>query len=194
MSAWFIKAGEYIQQSETQIGFVATNSITQGEQVAQLWPLLFDRCILEIAFAHRTFAWGSDARGMAHVHVVIIGLTKRADAPQQKRLFSYETLNSEPHESLHTVLSPYLFDAGGLTDPRIVVKESALPLNGLPRLLSGSNPLMDGHYIFNAEERAAFLQEEPNAEQYLRPFVGSREFLQGGKRWTFGLRRLTRRT
>ena len=77
VTAWFIKAGEYIQQSETQIGFVATNSITQGEQVAQLWPLLFDRCKLDIAFAHRTFAWGSDARGMAHVHVVIIGLVKR---------------------------------------------------------------------------------------------------------------------
>ena len=61
VSAWFIKAGEYIQQTEAQIGFVATNSITQGEQVAQLWPLLFDRCRLDIAFAHRTFAWGSDA-------------------------------------------------------------------------------------------------------------------------------------
>ena len=77
VAAWFIKAGEYIRQSEAQIGFVATNSITQGEQVAQLWPLLFDRCKLDIAFAHRTFAWGSDARGMAHVHVIIIGLTKQ---------------------------------------------------------------------------------------------------------------------
>ena len=91
VTAWFIKAGEYIQQSEAQIGFVATNSITQGEQVAQLWPLLFDRCKLDIAFAHRTFAWGSDARGMAHVHVVIIGLAKQGEALQEKRLFSYET-------------------------------------------------------------------------------------------------------
>ena len=57
VGAWFIKAGEYVQQSATRIGFVATNSITQGEQVAQLWPILFDRCKLDIAFAHRTFAW-----------------------------------------------------------------------------------------------------------------------------------------
>ena len=77
VTAWFIKAGEYIQQSEAQIGFVSTNSITQGEQVAQLWPILFDHCKLDIAFAHRTFAWGSDARGVAHVHVVIIGLVKQ---------------------------------------------------------------------------------------------------------------------
>src|SRR5690606_22284915 len=44
-----------------RIAFVATNSIVQGEQVAQLWPLLFDRFGLEIAFAHRTFSWGSEA-------------------------------------------------------------------------------------------------------------------------------------
>ena len=60
-------------------------------------------------------------------------------------------------------------------------------MNGLPPLLSGSQPIDDGNYIFKAEERAAFLQEEPNAEQYLRSFVGSREFLQGGERWILAL-------
>ena len=187
VSAWFIKAGEYIQQSKGQIGFVATNSITQGEQVAQLWPLLFDRCKLEIAFAHRTFTWGSDARGMAHVHVVIIGLAKREAAAREKRLFSYETVTSEPHESRHTALSPYLFDASGLTDPQIVVKEESRQINGLPKLIIGSKPIDGGHYIFKADERAAFLQEEPNAEPYLRPFVGSREFLHDGERWILHL-------
>ena len=78
VAAWFLKAAQYIQPGNARIGFVATNSITQGEQVSLLWPALFDRWKLEIAFAHRTFAWGSDARGVAHVHVsVIIGLTKR---------------------------------------------------------------------------------------------------------------------
>ena len=183
VTAWFIKAGEYIQQSEARIGFVSTNSITQGEQVAQLWPLLFDRCKLEIAFAHRTFAWGSDARGMAHVHVVIIGLVKQGAALREKRLFSYNTPKDEPHESHHAALSPYLFDAGGLTDSRIVVKEESQQINGLPKLIIGSKPIDGGHYIFKADERAAFLHQEPNAEPYLRPYVGSREFLQGGERW-----------
>ena len=61
-------------------------------------------------------------------------------------------------------------------------------MNGLPPLLSGSQPIDDGNYIFKADERAAFLQEEPNAEPYLRPFVGSREFLQGGERWILALK------
>ena len=187
VTAWFLKAGEYVQQSTAQIGFVATNSITQGEQVAQLWPILFDRCKLDIAFAHRTFAWGSDARGMAHVHVVIIGLAKRGNAPREKRLFSYDAPKGDPQESQHAALSPYLFDAGGLADARVVVKGSAQALNGLPKLIIGSKPIDGGHYIFNADERSAFLREEPSAQPYLRPFVGSREFLQGGERWILHL-------
>ena len=43
VTAWFIKAGEYVQTSNARIGFVSTNSITQGEQVAQLWPIMFER-------------------------------------------------------------------------------------------------------------------------------------------------------
>ncbi len=187
VTAWFFKAGEYVQNSTTRIGFVATNSITQGEQVAQLWPILFERLKLEIAFAHRTFAWGSDARGMAHVHVVIIGLAKRDDAPRQKRLFSYETVNGDPQQSQPIALSPYLFDASGLTDAGVVVREAHLPINGLPRLIIGSKPIDGGHYIFKVDERATFLREEPGAEPYMRPFVGSREFLQGGERWILHL-------
>ena len=192
VTAWFITAGEYIRKSgppgeRGRIGFVATNSITQGEQVAQLWPILFGRCGLEIAFAHRTFAWGSDARGMAHVHVVIIGLTKRGDAPKEKRLFSYDDPKGEPHESRHEVLSPYLFDAGGLADPRVVVKESARPLNGLPPLLSGSQPIDNGNYIFDADQRAAFLMEEPAAEKFMHLYIGAREHIQGGSRWILAL-------
>jgi hypothetical protein len=115
--AWFVKAGEYLRQSKARIGFVATNSITQGEQVAQLWPRLFERYALEIAFAHRTFAWMSDARGKAHVHCVIVGLTRRDDEPKEKRLFSYDDIKGDPKESKHGVLSPYLIDASKFLRP-----------------------------------------------------------------------------
>ena len=187
VTAWFIRAGEYVQNSAARIGFVATNSITQGEQVAQLWPILFERHRLEIAYSHRTFAWGSDARGMAHVHVVIIGLAKREDARRQKRLFSYDTPKSDPQQTHHTALSPYLFDAGGLSDPRVVVREASRPLNGLPPLLSGSQPIDDGNYIFDADQRVSFLSEEPAAEKFMRPYVGAREHIQGGERWILAL-------
>ena len=131
VAAWFVKAGEYARTGNARIGFVATNSITQGEQVAQLWPVLFDRCKLEIAFAHRTFAWGSDARGKAHVHVVVLGLDRREAARPEKRLFGYPDIDGEPEESRHAALSPYLFDAGGLADSHLTVREQSAPINGM---------------------------------------------------------------
>jgi len=185
--ACFIKAGEYIRDGKARIGFVATNSITQGEQVAQLWPILFDRCGLEIAFAHRTFAWGSDARGKAHVHVVIVGLTKRNDTPSEKRLFSYPDINGKPDETTHKMISPYLFDASLLSDPHIVVRETSKPLNGFPKLIIGSKPIDGGHYIFTEDERDSFLNEEPGTGKFMRPFIGSREFINGGTRYILRL-------
>ncbi|MXZ60763.1 MAG: class I SAM-dependent DNA methyltransferase [Acidobacteria bacterium] len=192
VTAWFITAGRYIQESgspgeRARIGFVATNSITQGEQVAQLWPILFGRCGLEIAFAHRTFVWGSDAPGMAHVHVVIVGLDDREGVPSERRLFSYDDAKGDPHESAHAVLSPYLFDAGGLSDPHLVVREEGRPINGLPQLLSGSQPIDGGNTIFRSAEATAFLADEPAAAPYLRPYVGAREHLQGGDRYILAL-------
>ena len=188
VTAWFIKGGrDMFRTGRARIGFVATNSITQGEQVAQLWPTLFDRARLEVAFAHRTFAWGSDARGKAHVHVVIIGLDVRERGRVDKRLFSYPDVNGEPEETLHAALSPYLFDAGGLADPHLTVREESHPINGIAKLIIGSKPIDGGHYIFGAEERAAFLEAEPDAESFLRPFIGAREYLQGGGRWILAL-------
>ena len=188
VTAWFIKAGEYARGTGIRIGFVATNSITQGEQVAQLWPILFNRYGLEIAFAHRTFAWGSDARGKAHVHVVILGLDGREAVPGRKRLFSYPDIKGDPEETQHSVLSPYLFDAGGLADPHLTVREESTPVNGLPRLIIGSKPIDGGHYIFKtAEKRAEFVAAEPAAEPYVRPYIGAREYLQGGDRWILAL-------
>ena len=187
VAAWFIRAGEYLKVSTARIGFVATNSITQGEQVAQLWPVLFERCNLEIAFAHRTFAWGSDARGKAHVHVVILGLDRREAARADKRLFSYPDINGEPEESGHNSLSPYLFDAAGLSDAHLVVREESAPINGMGRLIIGSKPIDGGNYIFDTAERTAFLDAEPAAAPYLQPYIGAREYLHGGERWILAL-------
>ena len=134
-----------LRQCKAHIGFVATNSITQGEQVAQLWPLLFERYGLEIAFAHRTFAWMSDAKGKAHVHCVIIGLTRRDDEPKEKRLFSYDDIKGDPHESRHAALTPYLFDASRLADRHLFVKETTSNLSGVSRMVFGNMPNDGGH-------------------------------------------------
>ena len=187
VAAWFIRAANYAQTTDVRIGFVATNSITQGEQVSQLWPILFNRYTLEIAYAHRTFAWGSDVRGRAHVHVVVIGLDRTELVQREKRLFSYPDVRGSARETSHSVLSPYLLDAGGLTNPHVSIREEPRPINGLPTMVMGSKPIDGGFYIFDNDERDDFLGREPSAEKYLRPYVGAREFLQGGERWILAL-------
>lgn len=187
VAAWFIKAGEYIHNTSARIGFVATSSITQGEQVAQLWSLLLEHYRLTISFAHRTFAWNSDAPHKAQVYVIIIGLDREEKTKSQKRLFSYTDTKGDPEETRHKVVSPYLFDASRLSNPKLVVREENQPINGLPKLIIGSKPIDGGHYIFTDEERALFLKEEPEAESLIRPFVGAQEFLQNRKRWILAL-------
>jgi len=188
VASWFIKAGAYIQNTTAKIGFVATNSITQGEQVAELWPLLFQRYNLEISFAHRTFAWGSEARGKAHVHVVIIGLTLKGQAPKEKRLFDYAEYDGPPIETRAPVISPYLFNGVQLHDPETVVYELSSPADRRPGMIIGSKPIDDGHYIFSTEEeRDAFLSTEPGAKPFVRPFIGTEELVNGSSRWILTL-------
>ena len=188
VAAWFIKAGQYMGSNpRVRVAFVSTNSITQGEQVAQLWPILFDRLHMEIFFAHRTFSWGSEARGKAHVHVVIIGLSHHDNEPDEKRLFSYPDIKGDPVESTHSALTAYLFDAKGVADRHLVVVGTSREINGAPELRYGSQPIDGGHLIFDAPSRSAFLERNPTLAKYVRPFVGSVEYINGGKRWILAL-------
>ena len=178
VAAWFLKAGEYVREGHASIAFVSTNSITQGEQVAQLWPTLFHKKRLEIAFAHRTFAWP----GKASVHCVIVGLAKAGSEPSEKRLFSYIDGKSEPIESQHTALTAYLFDANE-ADRHLVVEEASRPINGAPNLIIGSKPVDGGYLIFDANEFAIACAEDKTVANIVKPYVGAEEFLNGGARY-----------
>jgi hypothetical protein len=173
--AWFLKAGAYVRALKAPIAFVATNSITQGEQVAQLWPLLFHRCGLEIAFAHRTFAWGSDAPGVAHVHVVILGLTIKDLEPKEKRLFSYANLRADPEETTHAALSPYLFDASQLSNHHLVIEDRRAPFSSAVKPMRMRSKIVDnGIYILTDDERVEFLRKEQRASGLAQAVLDAR--------------------
>lgn len=187
VAAWFLRAGDYMQANKRiRIAFVATNSISQGEQVAQLWPLLFDRYGLEIAFAHRTFNWFSEARGKAHVHVVIIGLTHRTFGPAEKRLFGYPDIKRDPVESRHDALTAYLFDAK-LANQHLVVRDSRNPISAAQPMRMGSKIVDGGHLIFDHDSRTDFIKSEPAAAKFMVPLVGSFEYINGTCRWILSL-------
>ena len=188
VTAWFIKAGMYSKNSSIRIGFVATNSITQGEQAGKLWPILFDHCELEIAFAHQTFSWGSDAKGKAHVHVVILGLDPRKLERREKRLFVYQNTHGDPVESSHTVISPYLFDGSGLVNPYLTINTEKSPINGMRKLKTGVQMIDNGILTFSESEKRDFISTEPNSAQFFRKYIGGDEYINGFHRWVLYLR------
>jgi hypothetical protein len=182
VAAWFIKAGEYAHGGHPRIAFVATNSITQGEQVAQLWPVLFHRLRLEIAFAHRTFVWP----GLAAVNCVIVGLARSAGEPARKRLFSYIDGKGEPVESPHHALTAYLFDAAGV-DSHLVVNETTRPLSPRPALVFGNMPNDDGNLVLSPSERTVALNHSPELEPFIRRLLGAKDSIQGDDRYCLWL-------
>lgn len=105
---WFIKSAEFMCGYSISAAFVATNSIVQGEQVSLLWSYLINRYDIRIFFAHRTFKWSNEARGNAAVHCVIIGFINVE--PQKCRLFDYEKISGEFHETHVKRINPYLVD------------------------------------------------------------------------------------
>ena len=155
--------------------------------MAQLWPILLHHCELEIAFAHRAFAWGSDAPGAASVYVVIVGLDKQELARPVKRLYSYTVVSQDPGETKHRFLSPYLFGLESDQQTALVVKKQSAPINGLRRLVIGSKPIDGGNFILDSDARRELLNSEPEAERFVRPFVGADEFLQNKTRWIIAL-------
>jgi hypothetical protein len=206
VTGWYFKAADYIQDTHIVVGFVSTNSISQGEQVGVLWNYLFQHFGQKIHFAHRTFPWASEARGKAHVHVVIIGFAAFDTA--NKRIYDYEgragsplpaasahnvpkrrARSDAPYQPTDTItvttaknISPYLVEG---TD--LAILNRSTPICDVPEIGIGNKPIDDGNYLFTPEEKAAFLKEEPMAKEFFRRWIGSEEFINGIERWCLWL-------
>jgi hypothetical protein len=178
VTGWYFKAADYIQGTRIAVGFVSTNSISQGEQVGILWGELFAKHHLKIHFAHRTFAWESEARGKAHVHVVIIGFG--AFDVTNKQIYDYET--DKPTVSPARNISPYLIEGND-----VVAMSRNKPVCPVSEMVNGSKPVDGGNLILDDEEKADLLRAEPKAKKYIRRFIGSDEFINGINRWCLWL-------
>jgi len=180
VTCWRYRAAEYIQGTAIAVGFVSTNSITQGEQVPLIWGLLFGKWRVKIHFAYRTFQWQSEARGKAHVHVVIIGFAA-FDIPV-KRLFDDDSGNGTATVTETVNIGPYLTPG-----PDTFVTKRQKPLSPVPEMRCGNKPSDGGNLILSDDERDALLNAEPGAGKYLRRFTGSEEFINGTMRWCLWL-------
>lgn len=172
---WYRKAAELMQEHPIRTALVSTNSITQGEQVANLWKPLMEEFGVHIDFAHRTFKWNSQANEKAHVHCVIVGCSV---APFKSKKYLFE--GNQTIEADH--INAYLLDAED-----VFVESRPKPLCQLPEIGIGNKPIDGGHYLFTQEERDDFVKKEPAAAPYFRRWYGADEFINNKVRYCLWL-------
>ncbi|EOZ0832256.1 class I SAM-dependent DNA methyltransferase [Citrobacter freundii] len=177
VACWFWKGAKYIQNSSAEIALVATNSLCQGEQVATLWPSIFELG-LSIHIAYPTFTWENNARDKAAVHVVIIGLSGQSKIRQL-----YQQIEGRWHSKLVSNISPYLVEGNNIA----VVPRSKPIIKNVPPLLFGNKPTEGGNLMMNRVERDALLSKEPQAAPWIKRVLGADELLNGLERWCLWL-------
>lgn len=171
---WYKKAADMMQGTSVRSALVSTNSVAQGESVANLWKPLFDAGV-HIDFAYRTFRWDSEAKIKAHVHCVIIGFSVAASSTP-KKLFDgdrYQVANN---------INGYLLDG-----ENVFVESRSKPICNVPEIGIGNKPIDGGFYLFEKEEMEDFIKKEPSSKKYFRPWYGSREFINQKPRYCLWL-------
>ena len=171
---WYKKASDMMQGTSVRSALVSTNSVVQGESVANLWKPLFDAGV-HIDFAYRTFRWDSEAKIKAHVHCVIIGFSVAASSTP-KKLFDgdrYQVANN---------INGYLLDG-----ENVFVESRSKPICNVPEIGMGNQPIDNGQYLFEKEDMEAFIKKEPSAAAYFYPWYGAKEFISQKPRYCLWL-------
>ena len=184
VTAWHRKCVDYFAGHDNgRFALVSTSSIAQGDQATRLFPYIFSKG-WRLRFAHRTFAWTSEATGAAAVHCVITGFDKETKpAPV---LFEYPNFKGSPREVVARHINAYLVDG-----PDLAVTPRATPLApDLAKVVLGSMAKDGGHLIVEPEDYGQF-SSDPIAAKYLRPYIGSRELLHAEERWCLWLENAT---
>ncbi len=175
VSGWYLKAAKLMRGTNTRTALVSTNSITQGEQVANLWRPLFEYYGIQIDFAYRTFRWDSEASLKAHVHCVIVGFS--ACGNKQKTIY---TESATPIQAQN--INPYLIDAES-----VWIESRKKSVSDVPEMLFGSMPNDGGNFILTRQEKDELIRKDLNAARFIRLFLGADEFINKKERYCLWL-------
>ncbi|MDO9010353.1 MAG: lactate dehydrogenase [Gallionella sp.] len=169
VACWVLKGAKYCQSTSSQCAFVTTNSICQGEQVALLWPLVYESG-LEIGFAHQSFKWRNNAAKNAGVICIVVSL--RAKQKNKKVLISGDISRVVDN------ISPYLTDGESL-----IVYPISNAKTRHPKMQFGNMAADGGNLLLTCADRSELITVYPDAERLVRRFYGSQEFIRGNERW-----------
>lgn len=174
VAAWLMKAADYGTRTKAVSAFVTTNSLCQGQQVPILWPAIF-RAGHEIEFAYTSFKWANLASYNAGVIVIVVGISSAGT--NRKRLYTLDA-DGAVLEKVCSNINPYLVDG-----PNLVVESKRVPPRDFAPMLFGNMPRDGGHLVVSREQMIAGGCADPLFLQYIRPFFGSEDFIQGKTRY-----------
>ena len=166
ISLWFIKGARYISGTRAELAFVSTNSITQGEHVGMLFPLIQEQDV-EISYAYNSFKWENNAKNNAGVTVVVVGLRPLSNAP--KYLFNHGIRTEAKH------INGYLVDHANV----YVFRRSHVLSKGFPEMKYGSKPTDGGHLSLEPQDMVRLCQAEPEASQFIKNYMGAEQLIKG---------------
>lgn len=174
IAIWFIKGSKYLADNpKAELAFVSTNSITQGEQVALLWPAILKG--KEISFAHTSFKWTSNARNSAGVTCVIIGIRNAGE--YQKYIIANEVRYAVEN------ITPYLSKGKSA-----YIHRRSKPVSNIPPASFGSMPNDGGALILDEKEKNELVAQHPDAQKYIKKFSGAADMLRGLKRYCLDIK------
>ena len=175
VACWYKKAVNLMRGTKTKAALVSTNSITQGGAVANLWKPLLESGV-RINFAWRTFRWDSEASLKAHVHCVIVGFS--FDGSQKGTIYMNDQQQIEADN-----INGYLLDA-----PNVFIEKRMKPLCDVPMINLGGQPIDDGNLILTIEEKEELLRREPQAAEFIRPYMMGKDFIDRKPRYCLWLK------
>ena len=175
VGCWYIKASEYMKNTNIQSALVSTNSICQGEQPAILWKKLMNNGIY-INFAYKTFRWDSEASIKAHVHCIIVGFSYINK--NDKFIYNKEKISKVKN------INGYLIDA-----PNIFIESRNTPISNVSKMDFGSMP-NDGGYLSNysKEQKDEIIKKYKGSEKLFKKIVGAEEFINAKERYCIWLK------
>ena len=169
VAAFVLKAAQFNERTESSSAFVTTNSVTQGEQVAMLWPLVFQERNI-IHFAHTSFLWSNLASNKAAVTCVILGLSTKPTSV--RKIIDGELVRSVPN------ISPYLVATG-----TVIVSKRTSAISDLGPMQSGNKPSDGGRLMLSDQEKDLIVGKHARASRFIKRYLGSHEIINGGGRW-----------
>lgn len=170
VTGWFARFFDYADKVPNAVSaFVATNSVCQGQQAIDVWPVAFERGC-EIRFAHTSFKWANLASNNAGVTVVIVGLGKKSLA--RKRLYQDDLVKH------CTAIGPYL-----VPDSLAYVQKANVPIGEQFPMLFGNMPRDGGNLFLDSNLALKVMTEDAVARPFVKRFVGSDELINGRLRY-----------